>query len=153
VYLSRAAGRDEAQRSDWQRRVLAATRWFSRAYRSEWAADRLVSAMVALEALFIEGRQESAKGALIAERVTARYQAREITPAEQQDWLARLYQSRNDAAHEGREVVEDLDVDRLLDLTRFIVRFSAVHLDPEHRQPRRACRSYAEATACRGQQA
>lgn len=149
-YLSRAAGRDEAQRSDWQRRVLAATRWFSRAYRSEWAADRLVSAMVALETLFIEGRHEPTKGALIAERVTARYQAREITPAEQHDWLARLYQARNDAAHEGREVIEDLEVDRLLDLTRFIVRFSAFHLDPEHRRSRRACRTYADAMRCRG---
>ena len=148
LYLSRAAGRDEAQRSDWQRRVLAATRWFSRAYRSEWAADRLVSAMVALEVLFIEGRHERLKGALIGERVTARYQAREITAAEQQDWLARLYRSRNDAAHEGREVVEDLDVDRLLDLTRFIVRYSAFHLDPDHREPRRACRTYAQAMRC-----
>jgi Apea-like HEPN len=151
LYLSRAAARDEAQRSDWQRRVLAAARWFSRAHRSEWPADRLVSAMVALESLFIESRKESgAKGALIAERVTNRYQRRDMSEGEQTAWLERLYRVRNEAAHEGREVVDDLEVDRLLDLTRFIVRISAIHLDPAHRHPRRACRTYGDAMRCRG---
>jgi hypothetical protein len=150
LYLSRAAARDEATRSDWQRRALGAARCFSRGHRSESAADRLVSAMVALECLFIVGREEPQKGTLIAERVTERYRRRDMTKAEQTAWLQGLYRIRNDAAHEGREVLDDLEVDRLLDLTRFIVRVSAFHLDPEHREPQRACRTYAQAMRCRG---
>lgn len=146
VYLSRAAGRDDANRSDWQRRVLAATRWLSRAHRSEWAADRLVSAMVALESLFIAGERH--KGDLIAKRLTARFHLKGETESDQIAWLSRLYQDRNKAAHEGREVVDDLEVDRLLDLTHTVVRVSAFHLDPDHRDPRRACRTYAQALRC-----
>ena len=145
LYLSRAAGRDEANRSEWQRRVLAAARWYSRGHRSESASDRIVSAMVALESLFVVGRREPQKGVLIAERATQRLRAGGMTEDEQRAWLRRLYQVRNDAAHEGREVLDDLEVDRLLDLTNVAVRVSVYHLDPDHREPRRACRTYAEA--------
>jgi hypothetical protein len=148
LHLSRAAARDEARRSDWQRRVLGAVRWYSRGHRSESPADRVVSAMVALESLFILGRQERQKGALIADRVTDRFRTRHMTETEQREWLRRLYQIRNDAAHEGREVLDDLEVDSLLDLSLVVVRYGAFHLDPDHRDPRRACRTYAEAMRC-----
>lgn len=148
LHLSRAAARDEKSRSDWQRRVLGAVRWYSRGHRSESPADRVVSAMVALESLFIVGRQEHRKGALIADRVTDRFRTRHMTEAAQRDWLRRLYQIRNDAAHEGREVLDDLEVDSLLDLTLVVVRYGALHLDPDHRDPRRACRTYAQAMRC-----
>jgi hypothetical protein len=65
--LSRAAAKDEDARSDWERRVLAATRWLSRALDSARPADRLVANMVALECLFIAG-ERTYKGAHIASR-------------------------------------------------------------------------------------
>jgi len=130
LHLSRAAARDEKSRSDWQRRVLGAVRWYSRGHRSESPADRVVSAMVALESLFIVGRQEHRKGALIADRVTDRFRTRHMTEAAQRDWLRRLYQIRNDAAHEGREVLDDLEVDSLLDLTLVVVRYGAFTSTP-----------------------
>ena len=149
LYLSRAAARDETRRSDWQRRVLAAVRWFSRAHRSEWAADRLVSAMVALESLFLDGERHD-KGRFIAERLTLRYRYRhqDLTEEDQIEWLRGLYRIRNEAAHEGREVLNDLEVDRLVDLTRMVTLYSAVHLDPDHRNPRRVCRTYEQAMRC-----
>jgi hypothetical protein len=147
--LSLAASRDEDRRSDWQRRVLAAARWFSRSYRSAWAADRLVSAMVALECLFVAGMTEKGmKGGRIAERLTDRFQMRDKTQAEQLAWLRGLYQARNQAAHEGRDFVDDLEVDRLLDVTQFVLRVCAWHLVPSHRPRGRACRTFSEALRC-----
>src|SRR5262249_20009453 len=79
LQLSRAAGLEEVRRTDWQRRVLAATRWYSRSRRSAWPADRLASVMVALEAVFVEGLSEVKKGETIALRLTERFQMREMT--------------------------------------------------------------------------
>jgi hypothetical protein len=146
--LSRAAARDESRRSDWERRVLAATRWFSRGCRSEWPADRLASLMVALECLFVAGRAEREKGSLIANRLTERFRAREMSEDEQVDWLKGLYRSRNDAVHEGREFLHDLEVDRLLDLTQAAVRSFAEHLVPAHRPRGRSCRTFTDAMRC-----
>jgi hypothetical protein len=147
--LSRAAARDEGQRSDWERRLLAATRWFSRSCRSAWPADRLASAMVALESLFILGRTEPTKGALIAKRLTERFSVREMTVAGQERWLKDLYAARNDAVHEGRDFVNDLDVDRLVEVTRYVIQSLAVHLIPAHRPSGRSCRTYEQAMRCR----
>jgi hypothetical protein len=36
---------------------------------------------------------------------------------EQRDWLQRLYWARNDAVYEGRNFTDDLDVDRLAELS------------------------------------
>ena len=44
--LGRVATRDEDDRGDWERRVLAATRWYARAHRSEWPAHRLAGVIV-----------------------------------------------------------------------------------------------------------
>lgn len=146
--LSLAASRAEGKRSDWQRRVLAATRWFSRSWRNEWPADRLASIMVALECLFVEGRKENAKGALISERLSKRYRLREFTDAEQVTWISSLYGARNDAVHEGRQLVDDLDIDRLVEVAQAIIRLSAWHLVSNHSPRGRACRTFAEAMAC-----
>jgi hypothetical protein len=147
--LAGAAARDEARRSDWERRLLAATRWFSRSHRSAWPADRLASAMVALECLFVQGMSERGrKGALIAERLTERFSLREMTQADLDAWLRRLYVARNDAVHEGRDFVDDLDVDRLLDLTRYVIQSFAVHLIPAHRANGRSCRTFEQAMRC-----
>ena len=151
LQLSRAAAKDEDERSDWERRVLAATRWLSRGLRSPWPADRLAAIMVALECLFVAGKRERGqKGALIASRLSARFKLDEMTEAKQATWLEELYQARNDAVHEGREFLDDLDVDRLGELTHFVVRNMSVHLVAGHRYARHSCRTFDEAMKCSG---
>lgn len=147
--LSRAANKEESNRSDWERRVLASTRWLSRSLRSTWPADRLAGLMIALECLFVAGRRERGKkGDLIAERLSERFKLNEMTVDEQAAWLADLYQRRNDAVHEGREFLDDLDVDRLSELTHFVIRSMSVHLIAGHRYPRHSCRTFDEAMRC-----
>ena len=147
LHLSRAAARPEDRQTDWERRVLAATRWYSRARRSYWAADGLASTMVALEALFVAGRKESYKGSLIAERMTDRFKLNEMTADQQKIWLRELYQRRNDAVHEGRSFANDLEVERLLDLSGYALRGLASLLAPDSSSGRRASRTFDEAMA------
>jgi hypothetical protein len=105
------------ERSDWERRVLAATRWLSRVLRTSWPADRLAGTVVALECLFVAGMCEpDRKGARIAARLSERFKLNELTAEEQVKWLEGLYKARNAAVHEGREFVHDLEVDRLTEL-------------------------------------
>lgn len=149
--LSRAAAKDEDARSDWERRVLAATRWLSRGLRSNWPADRLAAIMVALECLFVAGKRERGqKGALIASRLSARFKLNEMSEEEQTTWLEGLYQARNDAVHEGREFLDDLDVDRLGELAHYVLRNLSVHLIAGHRYARHSCRTCDEAMTCSG---
>lgn len=147
--LSRAAAKDEDARSDWERRCLAATRWLSRGLRTTWPADRLSGVMVALECLFVAGMREPGyKGAKIAERLSHRFQLNEMTEAEQVKWLEGLYRARNAAVHEGRDFVDDLDVDRLSELARYVVRELSFHLVAGHRYARHSCRTFDEAMRC-----
>ena len=148
LQLSRAAKRDEAERCDWERRVLAACRWFSLSLRSPWSADRLASLMVALESLFVEGPTVRKKGQEIAKQVTHRLLLRGMTGPEQEARLSDLYQRRNDAVHEGREYEADIDVERLSDLTQVAIRWAAHHLVASHRPSRRSCRTFAAAIRC-----
>jgi hypothetical protein len=107
--------------------------------------------MVALECLFVAGKRERGqKGALIASRLSARFTLNEMTEAEQARWIEGLYQARNDAVHEGREFVDDLDVDRLGELAHFAVRNLSVHLVAGHRYARHSCRTFDEAMRCSG---
>jgi hypothetical protein len=149
--LSRAAAKDEDARSDWERRVLAATRWLSRGLRTSWPADRLAATMVALECLFVAGmREPGQKGARIAARLSKRFTLNEMTEEEQVEWLEGLYKARNASVHEGREFVDDLDVDRLSELARHVVRELSVHLIAGHRYARHSCRTFDEAMRCSG---
>jgi hypothetical protein len=68
------------------------------------------------ESVFVEGRRGRAKGEKIAERLTERWRLNEMSAAGQDAWLRRLHRARNDAAHEGRDFVNDLEVERLADL-------------------------------------
>ena len=145
--LARVAKRDEDRRSDWERRLLAATRWWSRSYRSDWPADRLASCMVALECLFVPENQDN-KGATIARNLTELFQLSEKSRKAQQKWLRKLYAGRSDAVHEGREYGHDLDVDRLLVLTREVIVLFAGHLVPSHRLDGRSCRTFESAMRC-----
>lgn len=147
--LAKAAAKDATKQTDWERRLLAATRWFMKGCRSDVAADRLAGAMVALECMFVAGKKEKGfKGDLIAERLTARFKLNEKTADEQIAWLKELYSARNDAIHEGRDFDYDLDVDRLLDLTRYALRGLVWHLNPKHNAKGKACRTYVAAMAC-----
>jgi hypothetical protein len=106
--------------------------------------------MVALECLFVENRRERYKGTLIAKRLSERFKLRELTAEQQIEWLKRLYAARNEAIHEGRDFVNDLEVDRLLDLTRVTVARLAWHLVPSHRPRGRSCATWREAMRCSG---
>lgn len=46
---SRAAAKPPDERTDWERRVIAAARWFSKGMSSSWPSERLVSLFVALK--------------------------------------------------------------------------------------------------------
>jgi len=100
--------------------------------------------MTALECLFVKDQATKQKGAAIAERFTERWVARGWTADEQREWIRGLYRARNDAIHEGRRFVEDLDVDRLVDLTAYAVRWGAWHLSPSHGNGDGACRDFDE---------
>jgi hypothetical protein len=146
--LSRAFSKEESIRTDWERRVVASTRWLSRAYRSSNTADRLVSLMTVLEALLIESRKEGNKGQLIATRLTERIRRRSITHSDQVQWLTDLYARRNDAIHEGREYLKDIEVEDLLEMVRYTVRYAAEHLASKHAGRGRVCQTFTEAMAC-----
>jgi hypothetical protein len=97
----------------------------------------------------VDGLNERhAKGEKIATRLTERFRLREMSEADQVLWLSDLYRARNAAVHEGRAVIGDLDVDRLMDVTQAVTRYSAAHLVPAHRPRGRSCRTFKEALRC-----
>lgn len=142
--LSFAAGLLEPERNDWQRRTIAATRWYLEAATTWWYAESLAAAMTALECLLVAGRREQNKRETIAERVTSIAVLRSLGVEQQKDWLAALYARRNDTVHEGLSVAEDLDVTRLVDLTHAVCRWAARHLVPMHRSDEMACTSFSD---------
>jgi hypothetical protein len=142
--LADAAARPDEERNDWERRVLASARWFAKAAETFWPSEALTACMTALECLFVKDQATKQKGAAIAERFTERWVARGWTADEQREWIRGLYRARNDAIHEGRRFVEDLDVDRLVDLTAYAVRWGAWHLSPSHGNGDGACRDFDE---------
>jgi hypothetical protein len=100
--------------------------------------------MVALECMLVAGKGK--KGATIARRFTERLRLHEMsTPQAQTDWLTRLYEGRNAAAHEGLDYRDDVLVDRLVEATRSIVIRFAYYLDPAHGPGGQECRSFDEA--------
>lgn len=146
--LSEAAALPEDSRSDWQRRVLSAMRWWAKGALTSWPAEALVAYMVALETLLVKDRHVQQKGKTIARAVTARWQLKDISAQEQEDWLVDLYRRRNDAAHAGRSYLEELQVGRLGDITYEVLVWAGWHLSSDHTYPRKACGSFAEIRAC-----
>jgi hypothetical protein len=71
--LSDTAARAEDERSDWERRAIAATRWWTKAARTAWPSEALTSAMTALECLLVEGRGVPNKGEEIAKQASERW--------------------------------------------------------------------------------
>lgn len=148
--LSRAAEKEDAERTDWERRTLAATRWFSAGLSAALPTDALVNFMVALECLFVEDRGVSAKGQTIAEEVTKRWSASSLAPEGQTDWLADLYRRRNDIVHEGKAYQNEIDVERLTGLTWEAVAWAAWHLNQFHSLASKPCATFIEALADHG---
>ena len=127
---------NESQRTDWERRVLAAVRWVARAIATTWPSEALIANMVALESLFVEGQNVRKKGKAIAEALTERVVLNQLTTDQQRDWLSDIYQRRNEAVHEGRQYADDLETDRLTDLAWWAVHWGLWHLNPLHARGR-----------------
>jgi hypothetical protein len=132
--LSDAMSRPDDARTDWERRTVAACRWYHRAMTARWPSASLAGCFTALECLFVEGRGEPNKGELVAARV-ARQNPR-IPGVERDgvgDWLLEFYRRRNETVHEGISYADELEVARLEDLTSAAVFWASGHLDRDHR--------------------
>ena len=73
--LEAGAAKDPLERTDWERRVLAATRWLRRCFTSDWPSERVAAAMSALECLFVGGtgvRQRRGRRSRIMSRRSSR---------------------------------------------------------------------------------
>ena len=146
---SDAAARSMDKRTDWERRVIAAARWFSNGMASPWPSEKLVSLFVALEALFVAGRSESGnKKGYIADRLTARLAVDGRTSEEQRAWLISLYDHRNDAVHEARDFLDDFEVAELGKLVGRSMHWAMDHLVSDHRREHRPCADFADVMQC-----
>jgi len=135
LYIADAMAKNEEHRSDWERRTIAACRWHNRAVSAGWPSASLVASFTALECLFVHGKSERLKGSMVATRVMR--QDPHVPHLESVEeigaWLEELYQRRNDAAHEGVSFANEIDADRLEQLTAASVEWAARHLDRFHR--------------------
>ncbi len=141
--LAKATAKQPSERSDWERRVMSACRWTLAAQESRWYAQSLVSLMVALECLFVPRGVSRGKGARLAARGTAVSVLPGRSAEQQTRWLERLYRRRNEAAHEGLPVLEDLDVEDLVVLAQRLLHWAVWHLDPGH-APHGGCTTIAQ---------
>lgn len=145
--LSDAAGREDRHRTDWETRVIAASRWCANSAESLWPSEALVSCMAALESLFVKNRHVRFKGKEIAARVSERWLFKGWTRDRQRAWLQNLYRERNNAIHQGRRYVEDLEVERLTDVTAQAVTWGAWHLAVDHAETGKPCATFDEVMA------
>lgn len=145
--VSAAAAKEESSRTDWERRTVAAVRWIARASVTTWPSEALIANMVGLECLFVEDRLVRKKGEAIANALTDRVLLKGLSSNEQREWLISLYRRRNDAAHEGRQYAEDLEVDRLTDLAWWGSHWALWHLTTYHHDSGNPCTTFAEAMA------
>jgi hypothetical protein len=131
-------------RTDWEQRVLAASRWYSGGIAAPWPSHALVIFMNALEALFIDRRNERQKGATIAQRGARLVLMPGTTEASRVTWLANLYRQRNLAVHQGIEYRNEIEVESLADFTLAAIGWAVDHLDSAHRDPPATCRTADE---------
>lgn len=149
THISMSAAKDPDERTDWERRVIAATRWHYQAGTTTWPSSALTATMTALEALLLPGRQTQRKGAHLAALLNE-LGAATWGPADHEfePWFADLYRHRNDATHEGLNYNEDLEVGRLLTISHLAIRWAATHLDCFHPSPQhRPCTTLDQALA------
>jgi hypothetical protein len=138
-FYQMATAASKATRTEWEQRVLAASRWYSAGIASPWPSQALVTFMNALEALFIDKKGEPKKGATIAERGARLVLIPGTDEIERRKWLGDLYRQRNSAIHQGLEYRNEIEVDSLSDFTLTAIAWAAEHLDPEHRDPPASC--------------
>lgn len=132
--LARSMAVSAAEQTEWERRAIAACRWYNRAMSAGWPSVSLAACFTALECLLVRGRQEPEKGAKVAERVTRhRARVRGLDEDELRQWIIDLYRRRNDTVHEGVAYADEIEIARLEELTRAATHWAATHLDRHHR--------------------
>jgi hypothetical protein len=145
--LSLAAGKEEEDRTDWERRCVAAARWFYAAERSSWPSSKLVAAITAGECLLLEGPEED-KALAFAQKGADLIRQAGMSQSQLKRWLRNLYSRRNDAVHAGKSFRKELDADALLLLMRTLIHWAITHLVIWHRDregsPRQACETYEQ---------
>jgi hypothetical protein len=150
IPASLAAAKPADERTDWERRVIAASRWFSKGMSSPWPSEKLVSLFVALEALFVLGKAEPHdKKTRIADRLTDRLEVEGRPKDEAREWIKGLYDRRNDAVHEARDYLDDFEVAELGKLVWRSLHWAMDHLVPEHRRDGRVCETFEKVMECR----
>ena len=131
-HVSTAASKAPEERTPWEQRVIAATRWYYQAGTTTWPSAALTAAMTALEALLLPPGLKGKGGRLAG---TLRdLGAGHLGPGAVKftTWFVDVYDHRNDATHQGVNYDEDLDVRRLLGITKLAIQWGAHHLDPHH---------------------
>lgn len=145
--LSLAAATPFAERTEWQRRVVTAARWYSRALDSRWPTDSLVAAVVAIEALVGE-HDLRGKGERLGQKAAHLFGGEVREQRRLRNWFSRLYtQARNPAVHAGLEHNNEIEVGELVDVCGSLVERSAFHLDPSHRRAG-PCQTLNEVLGC-----
>ena len=139
--LSVAVAKREADRTDWERRTIAAARWFHRACETRWYTEALVDLVIALECLFVAPHEKQGNGPRIAHRATAVCLLPEHDVKSQRKWIGEMYTRRNDVAHEGFSISQDLDVEELITLVNALVQWGAWHLTTMHHEDEQPCTS------------
>jgi hypothetical protein len=146
--LSSVARKSEAERTDWERRTLAAARWLSKGMATDWPSDAVTSMIVCLETLFSAGKKQRRKAEPVADAVSSLLPTvRPMTKKEQRKWLLTIFQRRTDAAHEGRDMPTDVDLARLAFLGWLAVTWAANHLVAHHSPRGRPCETFEQALA------
>jgi hypothetical protein len=144
--LSDAVRKTPGQRTEWERRVIAATRWHYLGRINPWATAELAAYMASLECVLIK-QHSRGKGDRIARVIN------ELSPnasVEVKRKLRRrlppLYNRRNDALHEGISFQDDIELSRLRALCSSVLGWAISHLDPWHRGvPDGPCTTFAAA--------
>lgn len=144
--LSVAVAKPENERTYWERRTVAATRWYAMGVRTAWPALSLAAYMTALECLFVVS--DESKRSTIASEATKRARLKGFTVEEQERWLKKLYDSRGKSVHAGREFLEDTKLELLSSVVGFLCGWAAVHLVPWHYRDERPCETFTEVVDC-----
>jgi muconolactone delta-isomerase len=148
THISGAAAKEPDERNEWERRVIAAARWHYQAGTTTWPSAALTASMTALEALLLEPGLKGKGGHLAGTLRDLGAQPWGPPDVKFTKWFADLYDHRNDTTHEGHSYEEDLNVGRLLTITRLTIRWAADHLDRFHPSTHgRACTTLDEALA------
>lgn len=130
--LLNAFERDPAARTEWERRVVAASRWLLTGERSSWPTACLTAFVSALECLFLEGGEQE-KGKAMASAIPPKLWFGDLEERKLERWLRDLYVRRSGAVHAGRLFAREVELERLRTLVRGSLSWAGGHLVPGHR--------------------